>query len=204
LEAFDAEVTTNLDKHNQHVPGIDELPDGGAWLLAEYGASNQQTANQMAEDAAGQIGEPGQVKVVEDPAFQEDIWEVRRSAIEFARIPGEHAGLAGWEDAAVAPEKLGDYLRDYASLMAEHGYNGARFGHFGQGCVHNRLNLTLETQAQIANFRDFLDKAGDLVVSYGGSLSGEHGDGQLRANQLGKMFGPELVDAFGRFKAIFD
>ncbi|HKN98148.1 MAG TPA: FAD-binding and (Fe-S)-binding domain-containing protein, partial [Pseudonocardiaceae bacterium] len=204
LECFDAGVLDNLAKHGEHPPGMDELPDGRAWLLAEYGAQTQQEVNDKVEQLVGGVGAPGVPVLFEDEQHQADVWEVRRSTIEYTRIPGEHAGLAGWEDAAVAPERLGDYLRDYCALVDRHGYHTVLFGHFGQGCVHNRLDLDLRTREGIENFRSFLDEAGDLVVSYGGSLSGEHGDGQLRANQLGKMFGPELVEAFGEFKAIWD
>ncbi|TSE01474.1 FAD-binding protein [Skermania sp. ID1734] len=204
LECFDAGVLDNLGKHNLHIPGMDQLPDGQAWLLAEYGADDQRTVDEVARAAAGRITGPGHSKVFSDAEQQEQVWEVRRSTIEFTRIPGEHAGLAGWEDAAVAPEQLGDYIRDYCSLISRYGYHCVMFGHFGQGCMHNRLDLDLQTARGVANFRRFLDDAGDLVVKYGGSLSGEHGDGQLRANQLVKMFGPELVTAFDEFKRIWD
>jgi FAD/FMN-containing dehydrogenase/Fe-S oxidoreductase len=204
LECFDSGVVANLGKHDRHPPGVAELPEGQAWLLAEYGGQHQDEANELLADAASRISEPGRTARFEDPARQEEIWEIRRSAIEFARVPGEHAGLAGWEDAAVAPERLGDYIRAYTALMAEHGYHAALFGHFGQGCMHNRLDLDLHTAAGIENFRRFLDEAGNLVARFGGSLSGEHGDGQLRAEQLEKIFGPELVGAFAEFKTIFD
>ncbi|QFY14452.1 FAD-binding protein [Nonomuraea phyllanthi] len=203
LECFDAGVLGNLDRHGEHVPGMDELPDGSAWLLAEYGAGSQREANALVEAAKARTG-AGTPKVFEDEAGQRDVWEVRRSAIEYTRIPGQHAGLAGWEDAALPPERLGDYIREYCDLVRRHGYHTVLFGHFGQGCLHNRLDLDLQTADGIANFEAFLAEAGDLVVRYGGSLSGEHGDGQLRANQLVKMFGPELVGAFAEFKAVFD
>jgi FAD/FMN-containing dehydrogenase/Fe-S oxidoreductase len=203
LECFDAGVLDNLAKHGEHIPGMDELPEGGAWLLAEYGAQTQGEADEAAE-AARRLAGAGTPKLFEDEQGQSEVWEVRRSTIEYTRIPGEHAGLAGWEDAAVAPERLGDYIRDYCALVSEHGYHTVLFGHFGQGCMHNRLDPDLQTAAGIENFGRFLSEAGDLVVRYGGSLSGEHGDGQLRANQLGKMYGPELVRGFAEFKRIFD
>jgi FAD/FMN-containing dehydrogenase/Fe-S oxidoreductase len=203
LECFDAGVLDNLAKHGEHIPGMDELPEGGAWLLAEYGAEDQDTANEMVEAARGRAGD-GSPKLFEDAQSQTEVWEVRRSTIEYTRIPGEHAGLAGWEDAAVPPERLGDYIRDYCALVSKHGYHTVLFGHFGQGCMHNRLDLDLETAAAIENFSAFLEEAGDLVQRYGGSLSGEHGDGQLRASQLVKMYGAELVRAFSEFKQIFD
>ncbi len=203
LECFDAGVLDNLAKHDEHIPGMDELPEGGAWLLAEYGAQAQEEANHLVEAARSHAG-PGNPKLFEDAQSQSEVWEVRRSTIEYTRIPGEHSGLAGWEDAGVPPDRLGDYIRDYCALVSQHGYHTVLFGHFGQGCMHNRLDLDLQTAPGIENFRRFLDEAGDLVASYGGSLSGEHGDGQLRANQLGKIYGPDLVRGFAEFKKIFD
>jgi FAD/FMN-containing dehydrogenase/Fe-S oxidoreductase len=203
LEGFDGAVIDNIHKHGEHAAGIDELPAGGAWLLAEYGADTQQQADDLAKSAAAALT-GGNTKLFEDPKHEEEIWEIRRSGCEYTRIPGEHSGLAGWEDAAVPPERLGDYLRQWCKLLDEHGYTSVLFGHFGQGCVHSRQNLDLQSADGIDNFRRFIEAAGDLVVSYGGSLSGEHGDGQLRANQLAKMFGTELVGAFAEFKRIFD
>ena len=110
----------------------------------------------------------------------------------------------GWEDSAVAPEKLGEYLRDLRKLMNRFDYRGTLYGHFGHGCVHTRINFDLQSTAGIAKFRKFMEEAADLVVSYGGSLSGEHGDGQARAELLPKMFGPELMQAFREFKAVWD
>jgi ferredoxin len=110
----------------------------------------------------------------------------------------------GWEDSAVAPEKLGGYLRDLRKMMAAYGYKGSLYGHFGHGCVHTRINFDLQSKDGIAKFRKFMEEAADLVVSYGGSISGEHGDGQSRAELLPKMFGPELVQAFREFKAAWD
>ncbi|WP_166459344.1 FAD-binding and (Fe-S)-binding domain-containing protein [Amycolatopsis pithecellobii] len=204
LECFDAGVIDNLHKHNIHLPGMDELPQGAAWLLAEYGGDTGHEVDEQVRHAAAKVSEPGVPAVVEDPRRQSEIWEIRRSTIEYTRIPGEHAGLALWEDAGVPPERLGDYIRDYCALVTKHGYHTVLFGHFGQGCMHNRLDPDLTTAAGVGNFRTFIDEAGDLVARYGGSLSGEHGDGQLRANQLIKIFGPELVDAFAEFKRIWD
>ena len=106
--------------------------------------------------------------------------------------------------AAVPPEKLGNYLRDFRKLLERFGYEGDLYGHFGQGCIHTRIDFHLETHEGIKQFRSFLESAADLVLSYGGSLSGEHGDGQSRAWLLPKMFGPELIEAFREFKSIWD
>ena len=118
--------------------------------------------------------------------------------------PASKDAWEGWEDSAVLPHKLGDYLRDLRKLLQKYGYNGALYGHFGQGCIHTRIDFDLKTHEGIRHFRAFLDEAADLVGRYGGSLSGEHGDGQSKAALLPKMFGPELVQAFREFKAIWD
>ena len=204
LECFDAGVLDNLGKHGEHVPGMDELPPGGAWLLAEYGARDQDDADRQVEAARDRIEEPGVAKLFEDEKGQGDVWEVRRSTIEYTRIPGEHSGLAAWEDAAVAPERLGDYIRDFCALVARYGYHTVLFGHFGQGCLHNRLDVDLKTPDGVDRLGRFVTEAAELVLKYGGSLSGEHGDGQLRGQLLEKMFGPELVAAFGEFKRLWD
>ncbi len=104
----------------------------------------------------------------------------------------------------MAPEKLGGYLRDLRKMMGAYGYKGSLYGHFGHACVHTRINFDLQSKEGIAKFRKFVEEAADLVVSYGGSLSGEHGDGQSRAELLPKMFGPELMQAFREFKSAWD
>ena len=133
------------------------------------------------------------------------VWEVRESALgATSHVPGEPFNWEGWEDAAVAPEKLGGYLRDLRKMFAAYGYKGSLYGHFGHGCVHTRINFDLQSKDGIAKFRKFIEEAADLVVSYGGSLSGEHGDGQSRGELLPKMFGPELIQAFRDFKSAWD
>ncbi|HEX8929212.1 MAG TPA: FAD-linked oxidase C-terminal domain-containing protein, partial [Actinomycetota bacterium] len=121
-----------------------------------------------------------------------------------ARVPGRPPHHEGWEDSAVAPERVGAYLRDLRKLLDRHGYGGAFYGHLGQGCMHTRNDFDLTSREGVAAFRAYLEEAADLVVAYGGSLSGEHGDGQARAELLPRMFGDELVGAFAAFKALFD
>ena len=119
-------------------------------------------------------------------------------------VPGEPDRWEGWEDAAVPPAQLGAYLRRIAALMAEYGYRSPLYGHYGQGCVHMRINFDFRSETGLRKFREFIDRAADVVLSFGGSLSGEHGDGQSRAALLPKMFGPELMQAFREFKALWD
>ncbi len=133
------------------------------------------------------------------------VWEVRESSLgATSHVPGEPFNWEGWEDSAVTPEKLGGYLRDLRKMFAAYGYKGSLYGHFGHGCVHTRINFDLQSKDGIAKFRKFMEEAADLVVSYGGSISGEHGDGQSRGELLPKMFGPELVQAFREFKSAWD
>jgi hypothetical protein len=133
------------------------------------------------------------------------VWIVRESSLGvISHVPGEPLSWEGWEDSAVAPQKLGNYLRDLKRLMSQFGYHGTLYGHFGHGCVHTRTNFDHESEKGIASFRQFMNEAADLVVSYGGSLSGEHGEGQARAERLPKMFGPELIQAFNEFKNAWD
>jgi Fe-S oxidoreductase len=112
--------------------------------------------------------------------------------------------VVGWEDAAVDPLRLGDYLREFQALVARFGYRTSIYGHFGDGCVHARIDFELRTPEGIAHWRNFLRAAAELVLKYGGSLSGEHGDGHARAEFLPLMFGPELMQAFREFKALWD
>src|SRR6266581_2486374 len=145
------------------------------------------------------------MKLFDNPQQARLIWQVRESGLGASTfVPGEKLKWEGWEDAAVPPDKLGSYLRDLQKLYDKYDYEADLYGHFGQGCVHTRIDFDLETAAGIKKFRSFLEDAADLVVRYGGSLSGEHGDGQARAELLPKMFGPELVAAFQEFKAIWD
>src|SRR5216683_1204715 len=148
---------------------------------------------------------PPTMKLFDQPEEAAKIWMVRESGLgATAIVPGEHHHWEGWEDAAVPPEKLGDYLRDYSRLVKSYGYTTALYGHFGQGCVHNRVDFDLASREGISKFRAFVEAATDIVVGYGGSISGEHGDGQARGELLPRMFGPELMQAFREFKATWD
>jgi FAD/FMN-containing dehydrogenase/Fe-S oxidoreductase len=207
LEAVDSTVTENLKKLRFNLDAFALYPEGGAWLLAEFGG---QTGDEAVERARGlvdklakQTGKPT-MKLFADPAEQKQVWLVRESSIGVSRVPPELETWSCWEDAAVAPERLGAYLRDFKKLLDRHGYYCVFFGHYGQGCVHSRITFDLKSAEGVRGFRAFMEDASDLVLSYGGSLSGEHGDGQSHAELLPKMFGPELVEAFREFKAIWD
>jgi Fe-S oxidoreductase len=209
LEAIDDRLVADLRSVGLHPRELDLLPEGAGWLLVELGAAERGEAAALARrvQAALGVGRRGgpSARLFEDPAAQARVWLLRESALgATARVPGRRPHHEGWEDSAVAPERVGAYLRDLRKLLDRHGYGGAFYGHLGQGCMHTRNDFDLTTTAGVAAFRAYLEEAADLVVAYGGSLSGEHGDGQARAELLPRMFGDELVGAFAAFKALFD
>ena len=185
------------------------FPEGAAWAFVELGgettADSDARARALAQRLRSAARPPRAVALIDDPARARRLWEVREAGLAASsRPPGEPDHYPGWEDAAVAPEDLGRYLRGLRDLYDRFGYTGAFYGHLGDGCIHSRANFDLMSPAGLAAYRAFIEEAADLVVSFGGSLSGEHGDGQQRAELLPKMFGDELVAAFGEFKAIWD
>jgi FAD/FMN-containing dehydrogenase/Fe-S oxidoreductase len=207
LEGFDDLLVGYTRKKGINSEGLALLPQGGGWLIVEFGANTAAEAESQAQSlmqALGRSANPPNMRLC-DKQQAKRVWEVRESALgATSHIPGEPFNWEGWEDAAVAPEKLGAYLRDLRKMYAAYNYKGSLYGHFGHGCVHTRIDFDLQSKDGIAKFRSFIEEAADLVVSYGGSISGEHGDGQSRGELLPKMFGPELVQAFREFKAIWD
>ena len=208
LEGMDSLLIEYTRRREMNPEGLALLPKGGGWLLAEFGADTIPAAESQARGLMADLARnpsPPSFRVLGDPRQARKVWEVRESALgAVSRVPGEPLTWEGWEDAAVAPEKLGGYLRDLRKLTGAYGYGCVVYGHFGDGCAHNRISFDLESGEGIKKFRSFMNEAADLVVSYGGSLSGEHGDGQARAELLPKMFGPELVEAFQKFKSLWD
>jgi len=207
LEGFDDILVGYTRTKGINPEGLALLPEGGGWLLVEFGGETMQEAESQARaliDALKRIATPPKVRLCSGQQAKR-LWEVRESSLgATSHVPGEPLNWEGWEDSAVAPEKLGSYLRDLRKMMAAFGYKGSLYGHFGHACVHTRLNFDLQSKEGIAKFRKFVEEAADLVISYGGSLAGEHGDGQARAELLPKMFGPELMEAFRRFKSAWD
>ncbi|MFF4851077.1 FAD-binding and (Fe-S)-binding domain-containing protein [Streptomyces sp. NPDC001194] len=174
------------------------LPRGGGWLFAEMRDEGAARSLVRAADALDSV-------VVTDPAGQRALWRIREDAAGTAtRMPGGGMAWPGWEDCAVPPARLGAYLREFRALLARHGLRGTPYGHFGEGCVHVRIDFDLVSAAGIARFRSFSADLADLVVSHGGSLSGEHGDGQARAELLPRMYGAEVVRLFGAYKDVWD
>jgi FAD/FMN-containing dehydrogenase/Fe-S oxidoreductase len=208
LEGIDDRLVQFMRKKGLHPDDIDLLPDGRGFLLVEFGADTKEESDAQAKalvDAVGRAEHPPSCKLFTDRWEEQKLWQVREAGLgATADVPGMPPSHPGWEDAAVPPERIGDYLRDFRALLDEFDYDAALYGHLGQGCVHCRIDFRLDTAPGIDQWRRFLVRAADLVVSYGGSLSGEHGDGQARAALLTRMYGEELVDAFAEFKDLWD
>ncbi|MEU0411044.1 FAD-binding and (Fe-S)-binding domain-containing protein [Streptomyces griseorubiginosus] len=186
------------------VPSAAALPRGGAWLFVETGGSSEAQARARAE-AIVRAADVLDAQVVTDPAGQRALWRIREDASGTAtRMPDGSEAWPGWEDSAVPPRRLGAYLRDFRRLLGSHGLRGTPYGHFGDGCIHVRIDFDLLTEPGVARFRRFSEELADLVVAHGGSLSGEHGDGQARAELLPRMYGDELVALFERAKGVWD
>jgi len=205
LEGFEGSMVDGLRRKG--APHLNLVPDGRGYLLVEFGSDTSDEADRTAARFVDWIG-----RIPNGPSVRRyntnearAMWRIREAGPRAAATaPGAPLEWEGWDDASVAPERLGPYLRDLRALLDEYQYQTGFYGHFGHGCIHMRVNFDLETERGIRKYAEFIDRAADLVIRYGGSLSGEHGDGQSRGALLPKMFGEELVNAFREFKAIWD
>jgi FAD/FMN-containing dehydrogenase/Fe-S oxidoreductase len=209
LEALDGRMAQLMREESSHLDSLDSFPDGESWLLLQFSADTEEDADRQVHDLLKAIGrdqDDPTVAFSDDPGREQKMLNAREAGLGVtARPPDSRETWEGWEDSAVPPERLGDYLRDLKKLFAEFDYDRPTlYGHFGQGCVHTRIPFLLKEADGVAAFREFLFRAADLVASYGGSLSGEHGDGQARGELLPRMFGERLVTAFGEMKQVFD
>ena len=213
-EGLDEKIIGGLRQRRLKLEDIGLLPAGAAWLMIEFGADSTRAAAMQArgliEAVAGRNPQPS-AWLIEDKPTIARMWTIRETgasatalalgADESTRGPDP---VVGWEDAAVDPLRLGDYLREFQTLIDACGYKTSLYGHFGDGCIHARITFNLRSAEGIVQWRGFLKQAANLVVKYGGSLSGEHGDGQAKAEFLPAMYGEELMDALRAFKAIWD
>jgi FAD/FMN-containing dehydrogenase/Fe-S oxidoreductase len=212
LEGLDKHLIRDERIKHLNPDAIGELPQGTAFLMVQFGADTLHEAEDRAHrmlDALHESEHDPTVAFLDDPRHEDELWQVREAGLgATAHLPARPDTFEGWEDSAVAPERLGDYLRRLRALFEEFGYQSdtgpSLYGHFGQGCVHTRIPFDLYSADGVATYRRFMERAADLVVEFGGSLSGEHGDGQSRGELLPRMFGEEIVTAFGRLKAVFD
>ena len=212
LEGFDRLLFEHERDRQMHPRALAQLPsrdDGGAWLFVELGAETRDDARALAvafmRDARAHGTAESDLALFDEEHDEHALWQVREAGLAAAAFPPSGGDFwPGWEDSAVPPARLGAYLRDLKGLYRKHGLHGAFYGHVGQGCMHSRIDFDFRTGEGLRTYRAFMEEAADLVVSYGGSLSGEHGDGQQRAELLPKQFGETLVEAFREFKRIWD
>ncbi|HEX4809482.1 MAG TPA: FAD-linked oxidase C-terminal domain-containing protein [Bryobacteraceae bacterium] len=208
LEGFQKHLIENEIRKGNSPEGVHLLPQGDTWLLVEFGGDTQDEAARKARSAIRKIRDADHdqlgIHLLDRPADYQQVIKIRESGVGASRVPGEEDSRPSWEDAAVPPEKVGDYLRDFYRLLDKHGYVCTLFGHFGDGCIHTRISFNPKTAEGVKNFRAFMTEAAHTVVRHGGSLSGEHGDGQARAELLPIMFGPEIIQAFREFKSAWD
>lgn len=208
LEGIDEELIDFMKKKGLNTEDISMLPEGKGWLLVEFGAdskaeSDAKAAALMAELEGEQ--EPPKMRLYDNAKQEKKLWEVRESGLgATAFVPGMKDAWPGWEDSAVPPESVGDYLKELRDLFKKFDYTASLYGHFGQGCIHCRIDFDLLTKEGVEKYKQFTIEAAQLILKYGGSLSGEHGDGQARADLLEMMYGPELMQAFREFKSIWD
>ncbi len=208
LEGIDQKLIDDMKAVNLHPEDLHLLPDGHGWLLAEFGGESREESHAKAKRAMAKLRaavRPPSMKLFDDRAQEQLVWEIRESGLgATAHVPNKRITWEGWEDSAVPPERLGAYLRRLRALFDKFGYEGDLYGHFGQGCVHTRIDFDLTTAAGIENYRAFVIEGAHLVADFGGSISGEHGDGQSKARLLPIMFGDTLMQAFREFKALWD
>ncbi len=205
LEGFEGGIIDGLTYKG--APNLDLLPAGRGILLAEYGSNDPAESRASAERLVQKLSALPDAPAarIYTAAESKAVWKIRESGPRLASaVPGSLPRFEGWDDASVAPERLGPYLRELRQLLDEFNYQAAFYGHFGHGCIHMQVSFDFETEEGIRRYDEFINRGADLVVRYGGSLSGEHGDGQSRGTLLPKMFGPELMRAFGEFKAVWD
>jgi FAD/FMN-containing dehydrogenase/Fe-S oxidoreductase len=212
LEGLDHRLIHDQRIKHLNPSALAELPEGNGYLMVQFGGETRAEADERAHAMMKAIGESehdADAALLDEPKHEDELWQVREAGLgATAHVPGEPDTWEGWEDSAVHPDRLGDYLRDLEKLYEQFGYADeaapSLYGHFGQGCVHTRIPFRMTDADGVARYRQFLEHAADLVATYGGSFSGEHGDGQSRAELLPRMFGDDIIRAFGQLKAIFD
>ena len=205
LEGFEGVLIEALRRKG--APNLDLMPEGHGYLLVEFGGDSAAEADGRAQqlvDRLRRLGDAPTIRVY-TRAEARSVWKIREAGPRAAiSAPGAPPRYEGWDDSAVPPENLGAYLRDLRTLLNEYAYQAVYYGHFGHGCIHMQISFDLRSDPGIRKYGEFVERAADLVVRYGGSISGEHGDGQSRGALLPKMFGPELMQALREFKAIWD
>ncbi|MDO5025389.1 MAG: FAD-binding and (Fe-S)-binding domain-containing protein [Trueperella sp.] len=204
VEGIDAELVAVVRRAKGQVP---ELPAGAGWLLVEVGAHEGEPLDVVPQRIADIVAAANTeaVKVLPAGPAATEIWRIRADGAGLGgHTPAGNPAWPGWEDSAVPPENLGPYLRQLQELMGKFGLHGLMYGHFGDGCMHVRIDFPFNRPNGPAIFRDFLEQAAELAISHGGSLSGEHGDGRARSELLTRMYPPEIISLFQAVKELFD
>ena len=210
MEGLDERIVGGLRKRGLKLDDIALLPEGGAWLMVEFGADTHAEAFDFARHVMQSLqgaALSASMRLLEDRATQSRVWSIRElgaSATAMGDDPNEPDPVVGWEDAAVDPHRLGDYLREFQQLIDRYGYKTSLYGHFGDGCIHARITFKLRTEEGLRQWRKFLTEGAQLVVKYGGSINGEHGDGKAKSEFLPIMYGERVMQALREFKAIWD
>ncbi|HEY3868697.1 MAG TPA: FAD-binding and (Fe-S)-binding domain-containing protein [Actinocrinis sp.] len=212
LEGLDHRLIHDQEIKHLNLKPLGKLPEGDAYLMVQFGGDTKEETDAAAHRMLAALHDSEHehdVEFLDEPEREDELWRVREAGLgATAHVPREHDTWEGWEDSAVPPDRLGDYLRELNNLYSEFGYADdsapSLYGHFGQGCVHTRIPFDLVDAEGVATYRRFMERAADLVASFGGSFSGEHGDGQSRGELLPRMFGETIVRAFGELKAVFD
>lgn len=205
LEGFEGAMVDALKRRG--APNLELLPEGRGYLLVEFGADDAAAADECARRLMERLAQSPDAPRMRLYTKSETkaVWRIREAGPRAAsNAPGQPPRYEGWDDSAVPPAKLGGYLRDLRRLLDEYRYQAAYYGHFGHGCIHMQVSFDLQSEHGIHKYGEFVERAADLVIGYGGSISGEHGDGQSRGALLPKMFGPELMDGLREFKSIWD
>ncbi|GAB3290123.1 FAD-binding and (Fe-S)-binding domain-containing protein [Parasphingorhabdus pacifica] len=205
IEGLSPELVDVVRQRNPESPALGLLPGGRSWLLVETGGEDQRAAEAAAQRIVRTMGDRTESVVHTAPARIAALWKIREEGSGYStRMSDGSERWSGWEDAAVPPENLGAYLRRFDALLERFGRRGVTYGHYGDGCIHVRIDFDLLSDSGAAQYRSFMEAAAELVVSHGGSVSGEHGDGQARSELLSTMYPPEVIKAFERFKHAFD
>lgn len=202
-EGMDDRILDVLRSRRKNAVPDQILPTGAAWLLIDV-EGDDAAAQALADDISSCEGLQG-ISLVDDSAVRRAIFKIREDGSGLAtRSLDGRMSWPGWEDAAVPPERLGRYLREFDALVAEFGLSGVVYGHFGEGCLHVRLDFDLSSHTGVERFEEFMRRAAELVAGHGGANSGEHGDGRARSEVLATMYSPQMLAAFAEFKQIWD
>ncbi|MDV7090759.1 FAD-binding and (Fe-S)-binding domain-containing protein [Rhodococcus opacus] len=207
VEGTDEAIVATM-RHRRGPDSVLGLPEGRAWLFVDLDGDDTEAVRAQADRLLARLAENGRLvhgRAAADPAERASLWRVREDGAGLSsRLASGGESWPGWEDSAVAPDELADYLADLRELLAEHELTGVMYGHFGAGCMHIRITYDLRSEQGREVFRTFTRQAAELVVRHGGSLSGEHGDGRARSEFLPLMYSPEMMAAFSECRRLWD